>query len=837
MKEAIKNLTVNLKQNKDILFNELEYYGSQKSRNTKDKKKRNCCHCNSSDALQVKENNGLYLYHCFSCGASGDVINLVQEKENLNFIEAIKLLNSKYHLGYNLEVDKNYKPDENILKLRKEIKELLEESDKLLNSDFEKAYLLRMKARDLEEELKDYQKNQEKKEEEKHDPILKVEKNLSEYIDEIQSILNLQGYILMTAPTGVGKTYSMIQSFKKISKKEKDRVFVILCPNRVQNEQNGKEYKINVVIGGKKAEQHIRVLSCVYEKINEIMEAYRDKKITLVVDEAHQLIESISYRESAITKIDEASKKAYNVIHMTATDRKLKEYYTYNYRFKFDFQGNNNNLETLSIIPCNDDVEENLFRLLQINKNANKKSLVFISGSKQNLLHISETLKNKSFKVGTITSTDKSTLLYRNIVENSSITKEYDVILSTKVLECGTNIKDTNIVPIEVVESPNHFDLDSTEQKFARLRSKNKNGYILIKNQENAEEKEEFKSFYSIYRALETSLKYSIEGINALVKLSNTDYLDIKNTLMESVKLSVNAITGALGGIIEIDEDFNITINQKKLINKAFREYDKQFLRDTELLKKELESRIKADNIEILFDISNKETEEFKDQLNEVKKLQKEVKAANSEKAKNLIKELNKSIYLSEYLASKDKFELMLMYKQLNKNVYDAFEFLEEEEKELLKIKKLHNINILSDNFDLLIKYYDTCKTVADADRIAKHFNYLELNQILNIKDIPDIYSSYGVLRRRFDKVKNKQGRITKRDIISTVTELHCKKLLWQFDKRRVKEDFENYLKEEDPKKRDKILNRIIDKTLYELKLIYEFKKDDGKGIRISSLK
>lgn len=835
MKEAIKNLTVNLKSNEDILINELEYYGSQESRNTKDKKKRNCCHCNSSDALQIQEKNGLYVYHCFSCGSTGDVINLVQEKENLNFIEAIKLLNSKYGLGYDLTPDRNYKPDENILKLRKEIKELLEESDKLLNSDFEKAYMLRMKANDLKEELKDYQKNQEKKEEEKHDPILKVEKNLSEYIDEIQSILNLQGYILMTAPTGVGKTYSMIKSFKEISQKEKDRVFVILCPNRVQNEQNGKEYKINVVIGGKKAEQHIRVLSCVYEKINEIMEAYRDKKITLVVDEAHQLIESISYRESAINKIDEASKKAFNVIHMTATDRKLKEYYTYNYRFKFDFQGNNNNLETLSIIPC-EDVEENLFRLLQINKNEHKKSLVFISGSKQNLLHISETLKNKSFKVGTITSTDKSTLLYRNIVEKSSITKEYDVILSTKVLECGTNIKDTNIVPIEVVESPNHFDLDSTEQKFARLRSKNKNGYILIKNQENAEEKEEFKSFYSIYRALETSLKYSIEGINALVKLSNTDYIDIKNTLIESIKLSVNAITGALGGIIEIDEDFNITINQKKLINKAFREYDKQFLRDTELLKKELKNRIKADKIEVLFDISNEETEEFKDQLNEVKKLQKEVKAANSEKAKNLIKELNKSIYLSEYLASKDKFELMLMYKQLNKNVYDAFEFLEEEEKELLKIKKLHNINILSDNFDLLIKYYDTCKTVADADRIAKHFNYLELNQILNVKDIPDIYSSYGVLRRRFDKVKNKQGRITKRDIISTVTELHCKKLLWQFDKRRVKEDFESYLKEQDKKKKDKILNRIVDKFLYELNLIYELSNDE-KGIKISSLK
>ena len=98
------------------------------------------------------------------------------------------------------------------------------------------------------------------------------------------------------------------------------------------------------------------------------------------------------------------------------------------------------------------------------------------------------------------------------------------------------------------------------------------------------------------------------------------------------------------------------------------------------------------------------------------------------------------------------------------------------------------------------------------------------------------MYSSYGILRRKFDKVKNKQGRITQKDIISVVTELHTKKLLWQFDKQRMKQDFEAYLKETDKKKRDKILKRITEKTINELSLIYEFKKDE-KGIKISSLK
>jgi len=38
------------------------------------------------------------LYHCFGCGAGGDIFSLVMEKENLNFSEAVRFLAEKYHL-------------------------------------------------------------------------------------------------------------------------------------------------------------------------------------------------------------------------------------------------------------------------------------------------------------------------------------------------------------------------------------------------------------------------------------------------------------------------------------------------------------------------------------------------------------------------------------------------------------------------------------------------------------------------------------------------------------------------------------------------------------------
>jgi len=38
------------------------------------------------------------LYHCFGCGAGGDIYSLVMEKENLNFPEALRYLAEKYHV-------------------------------------------------------------------------------------------------------------------------------------------------------------------------------------------------------------------------------------------------------------------------------------------------------------------------------------------------------------------------------------------------------------------------------------------------------------------------------------------------------------------------------------------------------------------------------------------------------------------------------------------------------------------------------------------------------------------------------------------------------------------
>lgn len=62
-------------------------------------------------------------YHCFVCGASGDVIHLVENVQQCSFLSAIEWLNSAFHLGLPLDrpMDKNAQEAAEIARKRKQM--------------------------------------------------------------------------------------------------------------------------------------------------------------------------------------------------------------------------------------------------------------------------------------------------------------------------------------------------------------------------------------------------------------------------------------------------------------------------------------------------------------------------------------------------------------------------------------------------------------------------------------------------------------------------------------------------------------------------------------------
>jgi DNA primase len=64
-------------------------------------------HNEKSPSFNVNPDN--QYYHCFGCGASGDVISFVQNHENVDFIDAVKMLADRY--GIVIQESKNYSPE------------------------------------------------------------------------------------------------------------------------------------------------------------------------------------------------------------------------------------------------------------------------------------------------------------------------------------------------------------------------------------------------------------------------------------------------------------------------------------------------------------------------------------------------------------------------------------------------------------------------------------------------------------------------------------------------------------------------------------------------------
>ncbi|OHX66858.1 DNA primase [Flammeovirga pacifica] len=88
-------------------------------------------HVDNSPSMYVTPS--MNLYKCFSCGASGDAIKFVQEKEGKSYVEALKYLAAKYGIKI---VEKKRSPEEEEKAKRKE--------SIFLTMNFAKDYFMRM---------------------------------------------------------------------------------------------------------------------------------------------------------------------------------------------------------------------------------------------------------------------------------------------------------------------------------------------------------------------------------------------------------------------------------------------------------------------------------------------------------------------------------------------------------------------------------------------------------------------------------------------------------------------------------------------------------------------
>lgn len=661
----------------------------------------------------------------------------------------------------------------------------------------------------------------------------KIKRRINEKATELTALLSKRGLHLIISPTDTGKTYTLLSKidgiFRVLSKMYPDRNFIIACPNKVQNEQNQKSYGVYALIGGATVDVTKAISSMVYEKSEEAVKEYlgSEKELTLVIDEGHQLMYAENYRKDGIQFLEKLSEIAYNTIHITATARTLKDYYPYDSILEFELEEpqSANNLEKLFIIPS-DDIETSLIHQIKAIHNTGKQVLVMID-SKDSIEMYSELLKGSDLNVGIVKADNKKgNEVYESIINNSMIPSSYHATLSTSALECGTNLLNDNVVMIIVVPRSDRFNVDKIEQGFARLRVKNEYGILLIRNYEHKED-----IIIENKEIIEKKLRFEVDRAVRKAK----ELIDLLKKQGESHEEVVNLARGHLNlskcdgskvgmGIVNINDDGEVIVNEKAFVVRVHQMYDAQYLNNKEKLVEYLCGPIKADKI-IFSDTYIREDVQDKQGLLDIKSKNKETKEYLDTKAREIILEYGSDILFEQFITCKEALDVVGISDENS----EKFRALEVQKKQLKIISDMVNKDNIP--FKVAVEIYASGEKPSEIKNKSKEYLYIQTNRAVPLGRLNiDLNYEYGLIRRVVDDICIRQGRITDAVIEELVEDLMIHK---EFTKYKAWEKYKNAKNEKEKEKRfEPIKNDIIGR----ISLIYNLSRSESY-IRVSSLK
>lgn len=609
---------------------------------------------------------------------------------------------------------------------------------------------------------------------------------------KLHDLCRKTGLHLLVAKAGGGKTYSIIEMARKLSVLD-NKVYVIACPNRIQNLQNQKSYKIFALVGGTEVDYTTTIVSTVYDKSEEIIEKLKElnKEVVLIIDEAHQLITADGYRNNAIRSLQNLQDYAETVIHMTATPRKLFRHFDYDTKTKFQSTTSDINIKKLNIQIASKTMNEAI--LLKV-KDAitKKKTAMVLINDKLKIDYYAQYYKKLGYKVGVLTGKKehKDSDLFNYVVEKESIPSEYDVILTTTVVEVGTNIKSYNLIPVYAVCNSNHFDIDSVIQFFARFRRDDEKNlcideaFLLIPKQNK-------KSTIKSINALEEEIRPGVEADLDYISRIAFDLFDRYNLKERSELLNAYLSVqqkdgGTLGsGLIKIDEDGIPYLDEKGLTNKLYREFDKSLLSYTNALESILENEINYQ--EIHFSVIDIESDEKK----ELYKVKEEIEIDYKEEAKKIIQKLFNLAPVELDLLISNKLTVNGFSDEFKKDV----EFLREEKTQLKLLRKAYKLKLDLPEVVKIIVSSETDSTIED---ILRSIAYVKFNNNFDIGyyENKNVRDEYGVFRRNLDPLIGTNKRISTEIYISILNDLNkinkfkihykrCKKLYELLEKKK----------------------------------------------------
>lgn len=300
---------------------------------------------------------------------------------------------------------------------------------------------------------------------------------------------------LLIAPTGSGKTYSIINTLKKFKYKS-----IFILPNSANVEQAMTEYNIHGAYGDLSAKEAIEkgnVVVMTWDKVSKLIDTDLSDYI-LVIDEIHQTYTD-TYRKKAIKGLYEVSKKFKGRVDITATPNKL-DFSIYDYITEYKQE-----VSTKYNVKLYNGI--NTKAIIDILNKSNNGALLF--NDTKELSFICDSI-NKKCEIVT-SETKKDSKLYNAIITNGNMA-DFSALLNTTTINAGVNINNPHISDIIIA---NIKDIGTIKQYVARFRNLENVNVHIFNNYLDIEKKD-----YKVYD-IEWVIAKNIEKANILKNAYN----------------------------------------------------------------------------------------------------------------------------------------------------------------------------------------------------------------------------------------------------------------------------------------------------------------------------
>lgn len=288
----------------------------------------------------------------------------------------------------------------------------------------------------------------------------------AEPIEKAIEIAKSGGRVLIIADTGTGKTYTTVNTLKRMKVKS-----IISVPNRMNAHQNMEKYNIAGAFAGypiSKAMSDNDIVCSVWESLSVRDIDY--SQYILVNDEVHTHVHDSSFRSRSIRELVRLVPRFKGCIDITATPTGI-DLSLYNLIIRF---------------KSTKKIKYNV--TIHVGYNETERALVFeqskgkclvLENRKKNLIFYKELLE-KGLNSHIVTSDDKDTNpSFINIAKYERLLHGTKYLFCTTVLTAGVNILDDDITDICLV---NFKSITTIKQFIARARNvKEMNIHIFLK--------------------------------------------------------------------------------------------------------------------------------------------------------------------------------------------------------------------------------------------------------------------------------------------------------------------------------------------------------------------